>query len=667
MRYSPPLDGIRAVAVLAVLIFHISPAALRGGFTGVDVFFVLSGYLIASIILVDLRKGSFSMGEFYKRRIQRLLPNNLVTVLAVLLLWALFMPPSTTLQAADHGLWTIFDLSNIYVWQYLGDYWESAAKWSPLTHTWSLGIEEQYYLIFPGCLLLLARFQAGRIRSWLIAATALSFALCLLMVRNHPHPAFYLLPTRMWELLIGAALAAHLRPLHNDHAGIRPALAVHTQEAIGLVGFAAIILGFIFIEDGGGFPGLIALVPTVGTALVLFSVAEEKTLLSRFLSTPPMVGIGALSFSIYLWHWPLIIFGKAQAFLYGKPEIYGSVAGGIAGVLLAGCTYVAVERPLRGRGPGRSRRFAVIAIGFSVTAVCCIVLLCRRPVADPAHLFDTPAFLGEEYSAGNGEGSRVASKSSRYDVYFPPVAPDRPVDLWRTGGVVHLYGGGHPRVVVLGSSHALMYSNVIDDICRQMGVSVAFLGVDQTGVFFKTPVNSSFPTARVANEFDQARKDRLREWHPDLVFVIDRWDLSFSQPQGFDASLRSFLSEVSPKTGHVVFVAQAPVVDDDDHLFNLRELITWHMKHDGKMPLFFPDRSEHLRRQAIAVAEADTATFQNLSILRADQPFYNPDGSIRYYAGKSCFYADGDHLSEKGAEQARDLFQSAIAKANPGS
>jgi hypothetical protein len=91
------------------------------------------------------------------------------------------------------------------------------------------------------------------------------------------------------------------------------------------------------------------------------------------------------------------------------------------------------------------------------------------------------------------------------------------------------------------------------------------------------------------------------------------------------------------------------------------------MKHDGKMPLFFPDRSEHLRRQAIAVAEADTATFQNLSILRADQPFYNPDGSIRYYAGKSCFYADGDHLSEKGAEQARDLFQSAIAKANPGS
>ena len=166
--YLLPLDGVRAVAILAVIVFHVWPIALKGGFTGVDVFFVLSGFLITSILLQDIHEGNFSIREFYLRRIQRLLPNLLVTVLFVLLLWALWMPSSATRQTGCHGLWTLFNLSNIYVWRELGGYWGDTAEAAPLTHTWSLGIEEQFYLVFPFFLLLVVKLQPARVHFWLI-------------------------------------------------------------------------------------------------------------------------------------------------------------------------------------------------------------------------------------------------------------------------------------------------------------------------------------------------------------------------------------------------------------------------------------------------------------------------------------------------------------------
>lgn len=186
-----------------------------------DVFYVLSGFLITSIVLHDIREGSFSIREFYLRRIQRLLPNIVVTVLAVLLLWSIFMPASTARQTGRHGLWTLFNLSNIYVWRNLGGYWGDAAEWAPLTHTWSLGIEEQFYLLFPGTLLLLARFQPSRVRFWLMVATALSFGICLYGTHSHPVATFYLLPTRVWELLFGAVLATHGATLCSGVGGGR--------------------------------------------------------------------------------------------------------------------------------------------------------------------------------------------------------------------------------------------------------------------------------------------------------------------------------------------------------------------------------------------------------------------------------------------------------------
>jgi SGNH domain (fused to AT3 domains) len=199
-----------------------------------------------------------------------------------------------------------------------------------------------------------------------------------------------------------------------------------------------------------------------------------------------------------------------------------------------------------------------------------------------------------------------------------------------------------------------------------MGISVAFLGVDSTSVFYEDTTNFNFSSPLESREFYQARAEWLRKWHPNAVFVIDRWDDRFSTPRGFDKELRSFLTEVSPVAGRVIFVSQVPAIRDGDQA-NLRELATWHMKHDHSLPLFYPDSKEPLRKQAISIAEADTASFSNLRVLRADLPFYRDDGSIQYESGRTFFYADGDHLSEKGAEVVRGLFSSAITEAKLGS
>ncbi|HBJ84550.1 MAG TPA: hypothetical protein DDZ88_11905 [Verrucomicrobiales bacterium] len=661
MQYLPPLDGIRAMAIMAVLIFHVCPGALTGGFTGVDVFFVLSGYLITSIILPDLRLGSFSFREFYLRRIQRLLPNLMVMVLATLLFWVILMPPSGIAQIGRHGLWTLLNLSNFYIWRNLGGYWDDNVELATLAHTWSLAVEEQFYLLFPGLLWLLTRWRMRRNWFWLMIATAFSFGLCLHGTFSHPAATFYLLPTRVWELLAGAVLAA-FKPqsgiLHQGGIGMR--MSARMSELVGWAGLIMMVGGFFIIEDGRSFPGVVALIPTMGTMLLLV-VANQESSVPRLLSTPLLGMVGKLSYSIYLWHWPMIILGKLQAELYGLPQMMGSLAGGLCGIVLGWMAYVGIERPMRNRGPGRSWRLAMVAAGFCLTVLACGWGALRKAAADTSAQFDTPSFHLGLFNAGPSEGlERIATTIPFQDVRFPPT-PSQDEDAWRSGGVIHLHGRERPQVVVFGSSHAMMYSRLINSICDERSLSAAFLGVPSTSPFFEGSVNTNFPTQREAREFDETRRKWLKEWRPEVLFVIDKWDGRLGDPKLFEAKLRSFLSEVSPLVGRVVFVTQVPVVKGGNQ-FNLRELVAWRMSRGGGLPKLEPDAGERLRHQAAAIAVAAVADFPNLRVLRADLPFYLDDGSIRYASGRTFFYADDNHLTDMGSEVLQESFQHVLSE-----
>jgi peptidoglycan/LPS O-acetylase OafA/YrhL len=675
MRYSPPLDGIRAIAILGVLVYHIKPAALRGGFSGVDVFYVLSGFLITSIILHDLDLGSFSMRAFYLRRIQRLIPNLLVTILFTLFLWMIFMPPVSVRQVAMHGTWAIFDVSNFYVWRFLGGYWTSNAESAPLTHTWSLGVEEQFYLFYPAALVLLSKLGARKARLWLMLGGALSLGLCMYITGRHQPAAFYLLPTRLWELLLGAVLVSGFStPKECSFASPFAGSYLATRRVLGWVGLALIVLGFVSISGTSGFPGYIALIPAVGTALVIWCTFGMQTGLAAFLSTRPLVRLGKVSYSVYLWHWPLITLGRSLAVIYGKREIFGSLLGGVAGLVLGWLAYLLVEQPLRKRGPGRRRRLAVIGVLFFGVASCTFLTAVLPTAADPGHLFDQPAYYGDEYCAGRVESASSINKSLRYsDVYLPAMPADRPNDFWRAGGVVKSYGRTSPKVVLIGSSHALMYSKTIDEICSELGISVSFLAVNGAPLLPQADFPAmvfNFANSGGASQFYSARLSWIREWHPDVIIAVDRWDDYLDQDghldPNFENQFHAFVSEFASLTHHLFIVAQVPVIDSgNDNMYNLREVVTWKKRRSNGMPELAADSRDAARRSLLGVMERDIRSFPNTQILRPDLLFYQADGSVRYSSGRLFFYADGNHLSQSGSDEARGIFRKAIADSVP--
>lgn len=661
MRYYPSLDGLRAVAILGVLVFHIWPPAMRGGFAGVDVFFVLSGFLIASIILDDVQAGEFSFREFYLRRVQRLLPNLVATVAATMALWTLLLPPGFSQQPGRHGIWTLCNLSNVFAWLNLGGYWGDSAEWAPFTHTWSLAVEEQFYLLFPATMFLLATRRRRWLLPALIGVGAVSLLACVAGSYTRPGATFYLLPTRGWELLLGVFLAAQ-RIAVPEIQGWTERLRRRGWSAVcGWLGLGMVAAGFLLIDEDSHFPGYVALLPTVGTALAILAALDEESAVARCLARPALVVVGAWSYSIYLWHWPAIVFGKYLAKLYNRPEWLGSVLGGGAGVALGWLAYLWIETPMRRRGSGRKRRVAVTLTSILLVAIGCFALSMRSMDWPAEGRFDEVKSYGLLYNVGRPKVPNPEAVAYR-DVYFG-VPPPEQRDLWRQEGIVHRYGGSLPAVVVLGSSHAMMYARVIDDVCRQRNVTVAFLCVDGGApAFFETRRNPSFPTAADASAYDAQRRRLLKEWHPSALFVIDRWDHQAQLGGNMAERLRSFLTEVTPVAGSVYFVTQPPVVGFGG-AENLRSLVVWLQANQSDLPRLSPDRNETVRRDVCRLAEDARIMFPNLYVLRPDLAFYREDGSVRYANGSEFFYIDDNHLSDAGAEEVRGIFSEAIQKA----
>jgi peptidoglycan/LPS O-acetylase OafA/YrhL len=301
-RYRREIDGLRAIAVLPVILFHAGTAAFSGGFAGVDVFFVISGYLITSVILGGLESGNFKLSDFYERRARRILPALLLTaVLCVPFAWSV-LPPRDMLNFSQSLVAVPLFASNILFWLE-GGYFEPASELKPLLHTWSLSLEEQFYLLYPMSLLIAWRLGRRSIPVALSVAALASFAAAEGLVRTHPSAAFFMLPFRVWELAAGALVAISLARGHDVAFG-RTAREIGSVAGLALIGLAVILYG-----PGTPFPGAPALVPVLGAALVVFFTRPE-TLVGRILGAPLLVSIGLASYSAYLIHQPLLVFAR---------------------------------------------------------------------------------------------------------------------------------------------------------------------------------------------------------------------------------------------------------------------------------------------------------------------------------------------------------------------
>lgn len=364
-RYFPAIDGLRAIAVLMVLVFHFDLLESgHGGFTGVDVFFVISGFLITSIISRQINTGSFHLGRFYLNRIRRLAPALLATLFIVILAGFVWLYPSSLIELSKQAFVAQTYIANIYYWRTV-NYFGLDSSSAFLLHTWSLAVEEQFYLIYPLFLIVAYRYARRHVWQIIFAICILSFCLNILFVQIKPEATFYLLPTRAWELLLGA-LIVWLRARFS----LRPL----ASQIAGFTGISLIVWGLLGYQKAFYFPGYFALLPTIGAALVILASTGQTTLFSTCMSNAAATYIGKISYPLYLVHWPINIFAaRLMAENYYKPAKWFAFALSLA---IASAIFHMVEEPVRTSRTlrsARSLRTGYLA-GIAATAIVCFCI-----------------------------------------------------------------------------------------------------------------------------------------------------------------------------------------------------------------------------------------------------------------------------------------------------
>lgn len=490
--YRGEIDGLRGISILAVLLNHADSGILSGGYVGVDVFFVISGFLITAIIRRDLTSGRFSFWHFYARRAKRLLPAATAMVLATMVLGYLFFLPSDFHRLGKSVVAYSAMLSNVFFSRQSAGYWDDQAKSWPLLHTWSLAVEEQFYLAYP--LLLYAMRRCSLRRQLLVLITVLisSFAISVYQTTVSPRAAYYLMLGRVWELLLGA-ICSLVAP---------PKLGRNTCELLGLFAVGSVGVPMFVFSDSTPFPGWLAAFPATGTAILLWITQDGSSIWKTLLAWRPLVAIGRISYSLYLFHWPMIVFAR---YLWGgpteTPSVTASYSAAAASLLVAGLSYRYIENP------GRCSRIgdkAALAL-----ALCCAVFV---------------LFTGVVVYRGQGLPERLPPLVARYaeassDRNPRRVESDLTNAMIKAGQVGHLGAKGQPEFVLWGDSHADALVPVFDSLARDYGIAgmavargdnCPLLGVETTGKGFDP-------------DFAPTVLDRLREERIPCVILAARW------------------------------------------------------------------------------------------------------------------------------------------------
>lgn len=357
-NYRKEIDGLRALAVLPVILFHAGFQTFSGGFIGVDVFFVISGYLITTIILTELEMGKFSVLNFYERRARRILPALFFIMIITLPFAWLWLVPQEMISFSQSLIAVPLFISNVLFWKTSG-YFESAAELKPLLHTWSLAVEEQYYLLFPIFLMLTWQLGKRQILKILFIVFIASLAIAQYFSLIKPAAAFYLLPTRGWEILFGAFIAfIFSRQNINIMDPYKPKFLT---ETCGILGIILILYAIFAFDNDTPYPSLYTLFPIIGTVLIIL-YATQNTFTGRILGNKIFVGIGLISYSAYLWHQPLFAFAKHMSLDVPQQAMLGLLS--ILSIILAYFSWRYVESPFRNKLYfGRTQIFLFTMIG----------------------------------------------------------------------------------------------------------------------------------------------------------------------------------------------------------------------------------------------------------------------------------------------------------------
>jgi peptidoglycan/LPS O-acetylase OafA/YrhL len=552
-RFRPDLEGLRAVAVVLVLLFHAGVPGISGGFVGVDVFFVLSGFLITGLIVRELRStGTIDLPAFYARRARRLLPAAALTLAVTIIAAAVILPPLQVSSVAEDVAAAALYVSNLRFAVTATDYFQAAQAPSPVLHFWSLGVEEQFYLFWPALLLLAARLRFGSPRrlALVIAVVALvSLAGSIVVTAASPPLAFYLLPTRAWELGLGGLIA-----LLDVMAVALPSLIALLAAGAGL---AMVLAAGLFLDASVPFPGSAALLPTVGAGLVILAGLDggrPRPLPgpSRLLTLGPMRWLGRISYSLYLWHWPVLVLGAAIAVT--PLELPVRVALALASVGIAAISQRWVEEPIRqGRFVGRQPVRSLALVGSLGVVVALLSVSVGAAVGPPS---GATASIDPGSQIANALGTphppppsgKVPSGPPASAAPTPiPATPGGPVpaDLepslaqaHQDTGVIYadgceattsvtvpkacIYGDRSSSTVValIGDSHAAQWFPALDAVAQQRGWRLVVLTKTACPAVARTVWSGELQRAYTeCDAFMAAALQQIAQLHPALVVV----------------------------------------------------------------------------------------------------------------------------------------------------
>lgn len=662
-EWRPEIDGLRAIAVLLVVLYHCD-ALIPGGYTGVDVFFVISGFLVTRIIVRQIDAGAFSLIEFWERRIRRIVPAITVVVASVLFAGWVTMLPDELIQLGEAGVAQPLMVANFYSWMDAG-YFGAPRETQPLLHTWSLAVEEQFYVICPVIILIIARVRRGWLGPILCCAWIVSFIGCEYGSRNHPVATYLLLPTRAWELLTGSLLA--LAPVNLSSRST-------LRKSVAMAGLLCLAGSASLLTEASSFPGWRALFPVLGTAGMIWGTDGHNHFVQRMLALAPLRLVGLISYSLYLWHWPILAFTQLR---YGDLSPMQSSLAVLVSVGLAALSYWFVERPFRQQSLLRSRRSIFLGGFFSLAGLLAAATFFIHSKGGLSRFPAATSFCPPDVS---GPDQIEIGQAVRLDDL--PSLGVEPESLSRLDFLVWSDSHGPPlmeQIDIAAKAHG------------SSGKAMIFNGLPPVPSVTRPLFRSHHETLERHEEVVEL----LVNERPRSLILICRWGLYLGEDARDPGSriLASMSRTVgSVNTSQEIVEHNSLVIEEgleqltevcrdaDIHLWIMmqvpetaessphRNLLRYQLGLTSFLRDQRRSRAWHLRQQERAqLLWKKYAGLPHVDCVDPAPDFWNAQGeSVNYRNGQACYF-DSNHLTTFGAEALQPLFDRLISQISKGS
>lgn len=645
-NYRPEIDGLRAIAILPVILFHLQASYVQGGYYGVDVFFVISGYLITKILEFQIVHGTFRMSQFWIRRVNRLLPALLVVVLVTLVLALILVFKPTVEKLGSDIMPAIFSYSNYHTLYTFGNYWGGESQSSFFLHLWSLAVEEQFYLVYPLALFFCYRLFRN-IRVLVIFSCVVSFGYFIytLKIKGEIDVAFYTLPSRIWELSAGSLIAL-----------FGSKLAQYRWK--GLWAFLGLALVFYAYFYGGKTIGLYVVVAVFGASMIV-CFANSSNFVGKVLSNPILVFIGKISYSLYLWHWCVVVFAqnfKYQLFGFLQYEIHLGIF--LLSMILAIVSYYFVESKTRNyyHTPKIVLGGVVLVIGLT--------------------LFIQSDLFSIEYDS---KFARQNLYNFQYDV-----SPDQMLEeadeallvncnvikreeslknAYKENGIVLNAALSEPSVLLLGDSHGVMWAKLMNDLSDSLQIPMTFFTANSGKPFVnwnqieKQEANGHFNGAQRV-EYARALKRAVEKQGLKLVVIAVRWD---ELNENEKAQLHELLQDLELKGLKVLLLTQPPVLNFMVNK-NAGQFATYlHIEPVTGYNAVAVNSDELIRANQYAVSLA--SQYKNIRVYDVYQNMLL-EGKVKLSLNRDVLYFDDDHLSYIGTSIHRKAMTEILVEEN---